>query len=108
MSNKPVDLTSEELEAAKKDKSAMVVDFWAEWCAPCKMVEPIIESLAESYGDEVFFGKVNVDKERDAAVEYQVSSIPTILFFNDGEVIDKVIGAIPEDQLKEKVEEIIG
>lgn len=106
--NEPVDLTGEELESVMGENSVVVVDCWADWCAPCKMVEPIMESLAENYGDQAFFGKLNVDEERETALEYQISSIPTILFFQDGELTDRVIGAVPEEQLEEKVKEIIG
>lgn len=107
-SNEPVDLTGEEFESAKEENQLMVVDFWAEWCAPCKMVEPIMESLAEEYGEDVFFGKVNVDEERELAMDHQVSSIPAILFFEDGEAVDRVVGALPEEEFAEKVEELIG
>ncbi len=105
--DEPKDLTGDELESAKEENSAMVVDFWAEWCGPCKRMEPIMDSLAEEYADKAFFGKVNVDNARDAASEYGVASIPTTIFFKDGEEVDRVVGALPEDQLKEKVEEII-
>lgn len=104
---KPVDLTGEELESAKEDNSIVIVDFWADWCAPCKIVAPIMESLAEKYGDKAFFGKLNVDDEKETALDYQVSSIPTIIFFKDGEVADRVIGAVPEEQFEEKVKELI-
>lgn len=103
----PVDLTGEELESEKEENSLLVADFWAEWCAPCKTMEPIMDSLAEKLGDEVFFGKVNVEDERDAASQYQVSSIPAILFFKDGEVKDRVIGARAEEDLEEKIKEFI-
>ncbi len=105
--NEPVDLTGEELESAKEENSVVIADFWAEWCAPCKTMEPIIESLAEKLGDKVFFGKVNVEEERDAASEYQVSSIPAILFFKEGELKDREIGARSEEDLEEKIKEFI-
>lgn len=105
--NGPKDLSGDELESAKEENSAAVIDFWAEWCGPCKRMEPIMESVAEEYDDRAFFGKVNVDNEREAASEYGVSSIPTIIFFKDGEEADRVVGALPEDQLKEKVEGVI-
>ncbi|KXA97127.1 hypothetical protein AKJ39_03685 [candidate division MSBL1 archaeon SCGC-AAA259J03] len=80
--------------------------FWADWCHPCKMMEPVMNSLAEELGDKAFFGKVNVDDEREAATEYQITSIPSVLFFKDGELADKLVGAVPEEDLKEKVEEL--
>lgn len=105
--NKPVDLSGEDLESAKEENSVVVADFWADWCQPCKMMEPVMESLAEDLGDKAFIGKVNVDEEKDAATKYQVSSIPSILFFKDGELVDKTVGAMPEEDLKEKVNELI-
>lgn len=103
----PVDLTGEKLKSVKEEHSVVVVDFWAEWCAPCKTMEPIMDSLAEKLGDEVFFGKVNVDEERETASEFQISSIPAILFFKDGEVKDQVIGARPKEDLEEKISGLI-
>lgn len=103
----PKDLDGEGLESAKEEHSELVVDFWAEWCGPCKRMEPIMESLTQEYGDQAFFGKVNVEEERDAASKYGIASIPTVLFFKNGEEVDRVIGALPEDQLGNKIEEII-
>ncbi len=105
--NEPVNLSGEELESAKDENSVLVADFWAEWCQPCKMMEPVMESISEEFGDEAFIGKVNVDEERDAATKYQVSSIPSILFFKDGELVDKTVGAMPEEELKDKIRELI-
>lgn len=102
----PKDLSGDEFESAIENNSSLVVDFWAEWCAPCKTIEPTLDSLAETHGDEVFFGKVSVENERDIAVKYDVSSIPTILFIKDGEVVDRIIGAVPKDEIEEKVKGI--
>ncbi|KXB05720.1 hypothetical protein AKJ50_00025 [candidate division MSBL1 archaeon SCGC-AAA382A13] len=103
----PADLTGEELESAKEENEVVVADFWAEWCSPCKQMEPIMDSLAEEYGDKAFFAKINVDKEREAASTYQVSSIPSLLFFKDGELVDRTVGAFPQKELGEKIEEIV-
>ena len=105
MSNEPTDLDAESLKSAKEEESAMLVEFWAEWCGACKQMEPVFESLAEDHGDEVFFGKVNVDDEREVANEYEVRSIPTIIFVKDGELVDKVIGSQPKEQMEEKIKE---
>lgn len=105
--DEPANLSGEELESAIEENSTVVVDCWADWCAPCKAIEPIIESLAEEYGDKAFFGKLDVDSEREIALDYGISSIPTILFFRDGKVVDRVIGAVPEKQLEKKLKEII-
>ncbi|KXA89803.1 hypothetical protein AKJ57_04840 [candidate division MSBL1 archaeon SCGC-AAA259A05] len=106
-SKEPVDLTGRELESAKDENSVMVVDFWAEWCGACKMMEPIMDSLAEEYGDRVFFGKLNVGDDRKTALEYQISSIPALIFFKNGELADKVVGAVSEERLEKKVKELI-
>lgn len=103
----PKDLKGDELESVKEENSAAVLDFWAEWCAPCKRIEPIMESLAQEYGDEAFFGRVDVEDERDAASKFGIASIPTLIFFKNGEEADRVIGAVPEDELRNKIEEII-
>lgn len=103
----PVDLSSEDLESVIEENSLVVVDFWADWCAPCKMIEPIMEDLTDEYGDKVFFGKLDVNDEREAAMEYQVSSIPAILFFKDGELANRVIGAVPKEQLEENLKDLL-
>lgn len=85
----------------------MVVDFWADWCAPCKMIELIMEELAEEYGDKVFFGKLDVDGEQEVAMEYQVLSILAVLFFKNGELADRSIGAVPKEQLEENLKDLL-
>lgn len=80
-----------------------VVDFWAEWCGPCKMIAPIIEELSNEYDGQVKFAKVNVDHNPELSMTYNIRSIPTILLFNNGEVVDKVVGAVPKAKLEEIV-----
>ena len=82
-----------------------VVDFWAPWCAPCRMVAPVIESLAEEYAGQVKFAKVNVDEVPSVASRYGVRSIPTIGIFKDGEAINGVVGAVPKQVLIQAIEE---
>ncbi len=84
-----------------------VIDFWAEWCQPCRMMSPIIEELAKEYEGKVKIGKVNVDQESELAERHSIMSIPAILFFQNGKLIDKVIGACPKEYLKEKIEKIL-
>ncbi len=84
-----------------------VVDFWAPWCGPCKMIGPIIEELAEEYKDSAVIGKVNVDDNSDISVKYRVRNIPTVLFLKDGEVVDKVVGAVPRSALEAKLKALL-
>lgn len=73
----------------------MMVDFWADWCGPCKMLAPLIDSLAGQYDGQVLVGKVNVDEEQELAIRYGVMSIPTVIFFKDGKEIDRKVGVMP-------------
>ena len=85
----------------------VLVDFWAEWCGPCKMIGPIVDQLADEVGDAAKVAKVNVDEARDLAVKYNVRSIPLLLFFKNGEVKDQIVGAsVTKEQLKAKLDEI--
>lgn len=86
----------------------VIVDFWAEWCGPCRMIAPILEELASEYSDKLKVVKVDVDANSKTASQFSVMSIPTLLFFKDGKVQDQVVGALPKKQLQEKVEKFIG
>jgi len=83
-----------------------VVDFWAEWCGPCRMIGPLVEELAETYKEQVTIGKVNVD-ENELPNEYGIRNIPTLLFFKDGAVVDKLVGAVQKSAIEEKIKAII-
>ncbi len=98
-------LTDANFQSEVIDSSVPVlVDFWAEWCGPCKMIGPIIDQLSTELGDTAKVGKVNVDDARDLAVKYNVRSIPLLLFFKNGEVKDQIVGAsVTKDQLKAKL-----
>lgn len=85
----------------------VLVDFWAEWCGPCRMVGPIVEELAGEYEGKAVIGKLNVDENANTSVEYGIRSIPTLLIFKDGKIADKIVGALPKAALKEKLEAVL-
>lgn len=93
-------------EALTQNRVA-VVDFWAEWCGPCKLVGPIIDELSAEYGDKAKVGKLNVDHNPSVSMQFGVRSIPTILFIKNGQVVDKQVGAASKATLKQKLEAII-
>jgi thioredoxin 1 len=93
-------------QVIKSDKLA-VVDFSAEWCGPCRMVSPIIHELAEEYEGRIITGEVNVDENPQVTMNYKVRNIPTVLFFKNGEVVDKQVGAVPKSTYKSLVEKHI-
>lgn len=91
-------------EQALKAGKPVMVDFWAEWCGPCRMVSPIVEEVAKEYGDKAIVGKLNVDTNPNVAMKYGIRSIPTILFIKNGEVVDRQVGAVPKAALIKKLE----
>ena len=84
-----------------------VIDFWATWCGPCRMVGPIIEELAEEYDGKVLIGKCDVEECDDIAAQYMIRNVPTIIFIKDGKQVDKHVGAATKDQLKAKIEALL-
>jgi thioredoxin 1 len=82
----------------------VMVDFWAEWCGPCKAIAPVLEELAQEYAGRVTIGKVNVDEHPGLAARFQVRSIPTLLVFKGGQVVDQIVGAVPKVQIKRRLD----
>lgn len=93
-------------DVLESGKPAMV-DFWAIWCGPCRMVGPIVEELAKEYDGKAVVAKIDVDNNQEIAAEYGIRNIPTILFFKDGKVVDKVVGVVPKAQLEQKLQAIM-
>lgn len=104
----PITLSGANFEEASKKFPLLVVDCWAEWCPPCKALEPIIEDLAEELSGKVVFGKLNIDENRGIAQKFGVSAIPTLLIMNDGEEVDRIVGLAPKEALKEKLLNYLG
>ena len=95
-------ITSENFQSYANGELPFVVDFWATWCGPCRMVGPIISELASDYDGKIVVGKCDVDENDEVAAEFGVRNIPTILFIKDGKVVDKFVGAAPKSVLDEK------
>ena len=102
-----VTITAENFESLRKGEMPLVVDFWATWCGPCRMVAPIISKLAEKYDGKIVVGKCDVEDNDSLAAEYNIRNIPTILFFKNGQPIDKVVGAVGEAKLDEKFQALL-
>jgi len=109
MAVKEVDKTNFEQEVLQSDIPVMV-DFWAPWCVPCRIIAPLVERLAEQYAGRLKVAKLNVDENHELAIRYQVMSIPTLIFFKNGQAIDRIIGVPrePERVIVQKIEEVIG
>ena len=99
--------TTENFEKYKNGELPLVVDLWATWCGPCRMVGPIISELAEEYDGKLIVGKCDVEENAEIAEDFGVRNIPTILFFKGGQMVDKFVGAAPKDKLKEKFDALL-
>ena len=102
-----VTITKDNFAELKAGNLPLVVDFWATWCGPCRMVAPIIEELAAQYDGKIVVGKCDVEDNEDLAAEFGIRNIPTILFFKNGEVVDKLIGAQSKQKFEEKFEALL-
>ncbi len=109
MSERLLEITDQNFETVvMNSETPVLVDFWAPWCGPCKMLTPIIEEIAEEYEGKVVFGKLNVDDNPQVASKYGIVSIPTILFVKDGKVTDQHVGLLAKDPMKKKIDEFVG
>lgn len=102
-----LEITKENYEELKASSQPLVIDFWAEWCGPCRMVAPIVEELSAEYAGKVVIAKCDVDSNDDIVAEYKIRNIPTIVFLKGGEVVDKHVGAIGKDALKAKIDALL-
>jgi thioredoxin 1 len=102
-----VDKENFEKEVLQSENPVMV-DFWAAWCVPCRMIAPIVERLAEKYAGRLKVAKLDVDSNQELAIRYQVMSIPTLLFFKNGQVVDRIIGAVGEQEIVRRIEALLG
>src|SRR6267378_3150066 len=102
-SDKPIHVTDAEFDRVIKEHPYVIVDFWAEWCAPCRAIAPIVDELAKKYVGKVTFVKLNTDENPEVPQRYMVMGIPTLLFFRDGKLVDQVVGAMPRGPLEDRV-----
>ena len=102
-----LEITDSNFQEILAEGKPVVLDFWAPWCGPCKMVGPIIDELATEYEGKVIIGKCDVDENGDVAAEYGIRNIPTVLFFKNGELVDKQVGSAPKSAYVAKIEAIL-
>jgi thioredoxin 1 len=108
MSDKTVKITDENFdELVINSEKLVIVDFWAEWCGPCKAIAPILDKICDQFGDKILVGKVNVDEVKQTPVKYGIRSIPTLLFFHKGEIVKQEVGLQSEQALIDSVNQIV-
>ena len=101
--NKPIEVTDATFNETVQNNPLVVIDCWAAWCGPCRMIAPIIEELARKYAGKVVFGKLDVDKNQAVSMQYQIMSIPTLMMFSHGKLLDKITGALPKPVLEARI-----
>ena len=101
--NKPIEVTDATFNETVQNNPLVVIDCWAAWCGPCRMIAPIIEELARKYAGKVVFGKLDVDKNQAVSMQYQIMSIPTLMVFSHGKLVDRIMGALPKPVLEARI-----
>ena len=102
-----VTITNQNLEQVLKSSSVVVVDFWATWCGPCRMLAPTVEEVSELMEGKAVVAKCNVDEVREVAMKYRIMSIPTIIYFKNGEVVDKTVGVVSKEDIVSKINSLL-
>jgi thioredoxin 1 len=102
-SDKIIEITDDEFDSALEKNPLILIDFWAAWCFPCKMVAPLVEEMAETYKDKLVCAKLNVDENPATASKFSITGIPTLLLFKEGNPVERVVGAVPKEQLEDKI-----
>src|ERR671932_2517348 len=103
----PITLTDSNFKNELSKYPILLIDFWAPWCGPCRMVSPIIEQLAKEYSGKIVFGKVNVEENQIISTSYGIQSIPTIIMFRKGKILDVIVGALPKAQIEFKIKQLL-
>ncbi len=104
MEHKAIQITDSNFNELIKSNKPVLVDFWAEWCGPCKMIGPVIEEIAGEYEEKAIVGKMDVDSNSATPAQFGIRSIPTLMIFKNGEMVDKIVGAVPKHVLVQKLE----
>lgn len=104
--SQPVALSADEIQSFLSDHDVALLDFWAPWCGPCRVIAPVLEELAQEMAGQVAIGKVNVDENPSVGQRFQIQGIPTLLLAKDGRIVDRVVGAVPKAQLEARLQQL--